>query len=468
MRATLTLFPLRLLTDYVAHYPSVCFNMVELRRVVVTGLGAVNPLGCTVADSWQALLHKTSGLCSLKEALENQNLSEESIEHELKLSSDLPCQVAAAVRGSMQKRENRSSRNVEFALLAGHEAMCHSGLHEWLPSQREECNRKHEIDRRIGVSMGCGMTSLRDISNSYYTLMNAGYRKISPHFVPKSLTNAASGRLSIEYGLQGPNCTASTACAAGSHAIGDAFRLIQQNAADVMLAGGSEACIEPVGIAGFCRLRALSTAYNDDPVKASRPFDAQRDGFVMGEGAAVLVLEEMEHAKARGAPLLAEVTGYGLAGDGHHITAPDPYGKGAEYAMRMALGFDETMGARVDYVNAHATSTPVGDEIEANVIDRVLYETTKRETGTHAFVSSTKGSTGHLLGAAGAIESIFAIQAIVDQKIPPTLNLETIQEKTRFQHVESTLTNQEVNVAMNNSFGFGGTNASLVFERIHE
>ena len=436
------------------------------RRVVVTGMGAVSPLGPTMESSWKALLENHSGVTTLQQALESQHLSSDSLNQELRLAQDLPCQVAAPVR-MMTKKDNRTSRNVQFALEAGRQAVEQAQLLSWLELERNKRNN-HQRGQRIGVSMGCGMSSLRDITTTYQTMMDGGYRKLSPHFVPKLLTNSAAGRLSIEYGLQGPNCTASTACAAGSHAIGDAFRIIQRNQADIMLAGGSEASIEPVGLAGFCRLRALSTGFNEDPTKASRPFDTNRDGFVMAEGAAVLLLEEMEHAKARGAPLLAEVIGYGLAGDGHHITAPDPEGRGAEHAMRMALGFDETLGSKVDYVNAHATSTPVGDEIEARLIDRVL-STTNRTDNTPLFVSSSKGATGHLLGAAGALEAMFTIQALVDQKLPPTLNLETVEEEHGFHHVSSSTfssTGKDIDLAMSNSFGFGGTNASLVFQRI--
>ncbi|KAL3918010.1 MAG: hypothetical protein SGILL_004447 [Bacillariaceae sp.] len=348
---------------------------------------------------------------------------------------------------------------------------------------------------RIGVCIGSGMSGVREITQAMRTVVpttkdddeetKISIRKLSPHFIPKVLTNSAAGRLSMEYDLRGPNLSPSTACAAGSHAIGDAFRVIQYGTADVMVAGGTEASIEPLGMAGFCRLRALSTGFDDTPRLSSRPFDKMRDGFVMGEGSSILVLEELEHAKARGVPILAEVMGYGSSGDAFHITAPDEAGRGAERAMRMALQdaefwrYDDEENpadiiSKLGYVNAHATSTPKGDEIEALVIDRILRS--KRpdlKSSLSTYVSSTKGATGHLLGAAGALEAAFTVMTLVDQQVPPTLNLEDAQILGNddvafdplFEHVRqySTKPTNKIEVAMSNSFGFGGTNASLVF-----
>lgn len=303
------------------------------------------------------------------------------------------------------------------------------------------------------------MSGVRDIADAMHTVEKQGIRRLSPHFVPKILANSAAGRLSLEYGLQGPNHAVSTACAAGSHAIGDAMRCIQYGNADVMLAGGAEACIDPMSMAGFCRLRALSTGFAPD--ESSRPFDQLRDGFVMGEGAAVLVLEELEHAKARGAPILTELAGYGLTGDAFHITAPDSEGRGAERAMRMALDQAGIQVSDVGYVNAHATSTPKGDEIEGRVIDRVLPPNLR---DSPLFVSGTKGCTGHLLGAAGALEAAFTVMALVDKKIPPTRNLKSPEARSAFEHVTECKEVESLRAAINNSFGFGGTNASLVFK----
>jgi 3-oxoacyl-[acyl-carrier-protein] synthase II len=481
---------------------------IRRRRVVVTGIGAITPLGQTFVDSWRALLRLESGVVTLQDALYAQGLSEQSLARELELAKNLPCQVAAPVRrdrldnvddgeaSSSSYNDNRTARFVQFALLAGKQAIQQSNLDQWLVNNQDRHDRQ-----RVGVCMGSGMSSVREVMESYHTVQEKGYRKLSPHFVPKVLSNSAAGRLSIEHGLLGPNHSASTACAAGSHAIGDAMRMIQNNSADVMLAGGAEACIDPMSMAGFCRLRALSTCTHvSSPQQASRPFDRHRDGFVMAEGAAVLVLEELEHARARGAPLLAEMTGYGLSADAHHITAPDPDGRGAEHAMRMALAEANSLMSsfqlfsqseqllQVQYVNAHATSTPKGDEIEARVIDRVLCgggggdENNKtgndhvNDDSSPVFVSSTKGATGHLLGAAGALEAAFTVQTLVKQQIPPTLNLtqeddeETGATRVRFQHVKTAVHHPStlITVAMNNSFGFGGTNAALVFQRIIE
>jgi 3-oxoacyl-[acyl-carrier-protein] synthase II len=435
------------------------------RRVVVTGMGAISPLGTTLMESWEALLQNKCGVTTLDEALTtHQDLPDHVIERELKLAQSLPCQVAAPVKGI--KNDNRTSRFVQLALLAGAEAIQSANLKSWLGETNDHDEKYQHRRDRVGVCVGSGMSSVREISEAVHIMEGQGLRRLSPHFVPKVLSNSAAARLSIAYGLGGPNHSASTACAAGSHAIGDAMRCIQYNDADIMLAGGAESSIDPLSMAGFCRLRALSSGF--PPMESSRPFDRLRNGFVMGEGSSILVLEELNHAKQRGAPILAELMGYGLAGDGFHITAPDPAGRGAERAMRMAMSQAGSDGSDVGYVNAHATSTPKGDEIEAQVIDRVI------QAGSHSpqnplFVSSSKGSTGHLLGAAGALEAAFTVMSLVDQAIPPTLNLDEIDgDEVGFQHVTETKKVDNLCAAMSNSFGFGGTNAALFFRTYNE
>jgi len=426
------------------------------RRVVVTGIGAITPLGNTLKASWKALLQNENGMTSLATALQLQGLAADVHERELEISQKLPCQVAAPVRGL--EYDSRTSRFVQMALLAGAEAVQQAQLSVWLLSSEER-------QERAGVCVGNGMSGVREVVEAARTVQESGLRRLSPHFVPKVLANSAAGRLSLEHQLRGPNHSASTACAAGAHAIGDAMRCIQYDSADIMLAGGTEACIDPLSIAGFCRLRALST--NFPPEEASRPFDRRRDGFVMGEGSAILVLEELEHAKQRGVPILAELKGYGLSGDAHHVTAPDPNGRGAERAMRMALKQAGLPPSTVQYVNAHATSTPKGDEIEALAIDRTLCS----ERSEDLFVSSTKGATGHLLGAAGAIEAAFTILSLTEGTIPPTKNLDEMdeaEESVSFEYVRGMPLKGDLNVAMSNSFGFGGTNASLVFTKYQE
>ena len=433
-------------------------------------------------------MHLESGATTLQDALSQQGLSESGLQRDLDFAKQLPCQVAAPVRlGPDQGYDGRTARFVHFCLLAGKEALEQSKLDGWLKERSNYlCDNNLEDRRarqRVGVCIGSGMSSVREVIESYETVQERGYRRLSPRFVPKVLSNSAAGRLSIEHGLLGPNHSASTACAAGSHAIGDAMRNIQMGSADVMLAGGAEACLDPLSMAGFCRLKALSTNWQNSPEHASRPFDCRRDGFVMAEGAAVLVLEELEHARARGAPLLAEIIGYGLSGDAHHITDPDPAGRGAEHAMRMALTEAdeestvdcESGSLRVQYVNAHATSTPKGDEIEARVVERVLCGDGMGHDPhpSSVYVSSTKGATGHLLGAAGALEAAFTVQALVDQRMPSTLNLDQPDEgaaEGRLSYVQgyALCSAEPLTVAMSNSFGFGGTNAALVFQVLGE
>lgn len=434
-------------------------SLQSKRRVVITGIGAVTPLGLDFASTWRQLLQQQgTAATTLEQALRYQGLDEEALQHELSLVSSFPSQVAAPVRYTLHQ-DPRTARFVQFALQAGREAMENAGLTTWVGEKDNHDMIYQQRRQRVGVCIGSGMSGMREASQALRAMEKSSYRKISPHFVPKVLPNSASGRLSILFGLQGPNHTASTACAAGTHAIGDALRAIQLGQADIMLAGGAEACIDPLSIAGFCRLRAVSTHF-EDPQQASRPFDRHRDGFVMAEGAAILVCEEKKHAEAREAPILAELCGYGLTGDGNHITSPDPQGLGAELAMTMALKDAGIGGRDVDYVNAHATSTPLGDEIEVKVIDKV--------SGYNGdlLVSSTKGATGHLLGAAGALEAAFTVQTLVDQCVPPTNNLKDPVGNGAFQHVTSTTNVDSLQIAVSNSFGFGGVNASVVFRRM--
>lgn len=320
---------------------------------------------------------------------------------------------------------------------------------------------------RIGVAVGMGMIDLDSICETFTDLQTNGYKRISPHFVPRILANMAAGQISIKYGFKGPNHSVSTACATGAHAIGDSMRLIRNGDADIMVCGGTESCITPLAIAGFCRLRALSTNFNDAPKKSSRPFDRDRNGFVMGEGSGILILEELEHAKKRNAKILAEICGYGLSGDGSHITSPHPEGRGALLAMNGALRDAQLTANDIGYINAHATSTPLGDNIEANAIGKLFAENVK-----NVHVSSTKGAHGHLLGAAGNLESIFTIMACHDGIMPPTINLDNISDDIKFinviANVQKKWENERKRIALKNAFGFGGTNASLCISEYRE
>jgi len=459
-------------------------------------MGVVSPLGTTTEKSWETLLGGGSGATSLEEALLFQDLAQDQFDREWKIAKTLPCQVAAPVKGlheafvgdttGSDRNPRTTARFVQMALLAGSQALQQADLLDWLSEDAEtETDNEIGVNRgdRFGVCVGSGMSSVRDITSAWDQVVRDGkIRRLSPHFVPRVLANSAAGRLGLEFGLRGPNLAPSTACAASAHALGDALNAIRSGSCDLMLAGGAEASIEPLGMAGFCRLRALSTAFNDTPEEASRPFDDRRDGFVMGEGAAVLVLEELEHAKQRlsssnnsNARILAEVTGYAATGDAFHVTAPDEAGRGAERAMQLALQEDRSSFEPVPlgYVNAHATSTPKGDQIEAAVVDRVLRSTnTGNNTESTCYLSSTKGVSGHLLGAAGALEAAFTVQSLFDQRIPPTANLsippEHDNDETLFTHVAGTQALEpasSVELAVSNSFGFGGTNASLVFRR---
>jgi 3-oxoacyl-[acyl-carrier-protein] synthase II len=417
-----------------------------MRRVVVTGMGMVTPLGCGVDITWANALAAKSGIVHITDFPVD----------------DLACQIAGVVpRGPKGEgkfnpddwMEPKESRKVDpfivFAMAAAQEAVEDSG---WLPKTREE-------QVATGVLIGSGIGGLIGIEEAAHTLKERGPRRISPFFIPGRLINLASGQVSIRYGMKGPNHSVVTACSTGAHAIGDASRLIALGDADVMVAGGAEAAVGRLAVAGFAACKALSTHFNDRPEIASRPYDRDRDGFVLGEGAGIVVLEEREHALARGAKIYGEVVGYGLSGDAYHITAPAEDGDGAERCMRMAMKRAGVEATDVDYINAHGTST-MADTIELAAVERVL-----GDAASHASMSSTKSMTGHLLGAAGAIEAIFSLLAIRDNIAPPTRNLDTPDVETAIDLVPHTKRERPIDVAISNSFGFGGTNASLVFRR---
>jgi 3-oxoacyl-[acyl-carrier-protein] synthase II len=426
-----------------------------MRRVVVTGIGLLTPLGQGAELTWKAILEGKSGAGRITTFD----------------PTDYACQVACevprvdgrggggeGVPGSFNpddtlapKDQRRVDDFILYAIAAADEAVKDSG---WVPENDED-------KERTGVIIGSGIGGLATIERTSVELFEKGPRRVSPFFIPSALINLASGQVSIRHGFKGPNHSVVTACATGAHAIGDAARLIKYGDADVMVAGGAEAAICPVGVAGFIACRAMSTGFNDNPQKASRPYDKDRDGFVMGEGAGVLVLEEYEHAKARGAKIYAEVAGYGLAGDAYHITAPAEDGDGGFRAMKAAIKDAGIDPADIDYVNAHGTSTPLGDEIELGAVTRLLGDAAKGMT-----MSSTKSATGHLLGAAGAIESAFTVLAIRDQIAPPTINLDNPSVETQIDLVPNKAKPMKIDIALSNSFGFGGTNASVVFKKV--
>ncbi|MBB36973.1 MAG: beta-ketoacyl-[acyl-carrier-protein] synthase II [Hirschia sp.] len=427
-----------------------------MRRVVITGMGLVSPLANGREATWSRLIEGRSGAGRI-----------DTFD-----ASDLACQVACQVpwktgRGGgseddphafdpdavmSAKERRRIDEFILYGVAAADEAMADSG---WVPETEED-------KYRTGVLIGSGIGGLNSIANTAVVLHEQGPRKVSPFFIPGALINLVSGQVSIKYGLKGPNHSVVTACATGAHAIGDSMRLIQHGDADVMVAGGTEAAVCRIGVAGFVACRAMSTSYNDAPETASRPYDAGRDGFVMGEGAGILVLEEYEHAKARGAKIYAEVVGYGLSGDAYHITSPDTSGNGGERAMRAALKYSGLAPTDIDYINAHGTSTPAGDEIEVMAVSRVLGE----EASAKANLSSTKSAIGHLLGASGAIEAAFTALAIRDGVCPPTLNLENPSFDSPIDLTAKVAKKREINAAISNSFGFGGTNAALVLKKV--
>jgi 3-oxoacyl-[acyl-carrier-protein] synthase II len=417
-----------------------------MRRVVVTGLGLVTPLGVGVKHTWARLLNGESGIRDI-EGFDVSDLA-------AKIGGQPPAGPASeglytADEWVEPKDQRKIDRFIVYALAAAQQAVEEAG---WTPSDEESLER-------TGVMIGSGIGGLETICEGAVTVHERGPRRLSPFFIPAALINLASGQVSIKYGFKGPNHAVVTACSTGAHAIGDAARLIGWGDADVMVAGGAEAAVCRVGIAGFAAARALSTKYNDTPEAASRPWDEGRDGFVMGEGAGIVVLEELEHAKKRGAPIYAEVVGYGLSGDAYHITAPAEDGNGGYRAMRAALKSANLNADDIDYVNAHGTSTPLGDVIELNAVKRLLGDAT-----TDLSMSSTKSAIGHLLGAAGAVEAIFSILAIRDQIAPPTLNLQNPAPETKgIDLVPNKAKEREIKAALSNSFGFGGTNASVIF-----
>ena len=415
-----------------------------MRRVVVTGMGLVCPLGIGVENVWKRLTNGASGIASIAN-FETSDLA-------CKIAGQLP--VGKAVDGAFDpdewvevKDQRKMDRFILCAVAASEEAVHNSG---WLPEAEEDLDR-------TGVLIGAGIGGLPGICDTSVILHERGPRRVSPFFIAANLINLASGQVSIRFGFRGPNHAVVTACASGAHAIGDAARMIMWDDADVMVAGGAEATVCRIGMAGFAASKALSTNFNDAPEKASRPWDVDRDGFVMGEGSGVVVLEELEHAKRRGATIYGEIIGYGMSGDAHHITAPAPDGSGAYRAMRAALKRAKLNAEDIDYINAHGTSTPLGDEIEVNAVKR-LY-------GDHAYslsMSSTKSAIGHLLGAAGAVEALFCIKAIQSGIVPPTLNLEKPSPGCDIDLVPLEAKERRVRNVMSNSFGFGGTNASLI------
>ena len=419
-----------------------------MRRVVVTGMGMVTPLGSGVDHNWSQIIAGKSGIARI----EGFDVS------------DISCQIAGQVPGAdavgglnlddwIDPREQRKQdRFIQLGLVAACQAIEDS---DWKPQDRESQNR-------TGVMIGSGIGGLESIVKTDQLMHEKGPRRISPFFIPSALINLISGHVSIRYGFRGPNHAVVTACSTGAHAIGDAARMVALDDADVMVAGGAEAAVCRIGMAGFAAARALSTSYNDTPEAASRPWDKGRDGFVMGEGAGIVVLEELEHAKARGAKIYGEIKGYGMSGDAHHITAPAEDGDGGFRAMQAALKRAGLAPSDIDYVNAHGTSTPLGDLIEAKAVARLL-----GDAAANVSISSTKSATGHLLGAAGAIEAIYAIKTVQTGDLPPTLNLNDPEDQVAdFDLVPLKSRHRKVRNAMSNSFGFGGTNASLIMGEV--
>lgn len=409
------------------------------RRVVVTGLGIVSPIGLNVSENWASIIAGRSGIANITRFD----------------ASAMACQIAGEVKGFdatqyiSPKEVRRMDTFIHYGLAAGIEAVRNAGLDTPLPDPT-----------RIGVNIGAGIGGLPLIEETHSALLEGGPRKVSPFFIPGSIINMISGNLSIQFGFKGPNLAMVTACTTATHCIGESARIIEYGDCDIMIAGGAEAAVSPLGIAGFAAARALSTR-NDDPATASRPWDAGRDGFVMGEGAGVLVLEEYEHAKARGATIYCEVAGYGMSGDAHHITAPCEDGEGASRCMINALRNAAANVDEVDYINAHGTSTPLGDIAEMIALKRAL--------GEHAYktaVSSTKSMTGHLLGAAGGVEAVYSALAVYHQVAPPTINLHDQDPQCDLDFVPNVPREMTIDLALSNSFGFGGTNGTLAFRRV--
>ncbi|MBI2608391.1 MAG: beta-ketoacyl-ACP synthase II [Deltaproteobacteria bacterium] len=409
------------------------------KRVVVTGMGAVTPLGLTIKDTWNALIQGHSGV-SLISRFDTQ---------------DFPCKIAAEIKNYnpdlyfTKQEARRLERFSQFAVVAAREALQDSGL---------ELSEEEKL--KTGVIVGVGMGGVEVVENAVLTLKEKGVRRLSPLVIPLMIPNLAAGHVSIQLGLKGPNVCTTTACAAGSHAIGDAFKHIQDGRALMMLAGGAESVISPLGIGAFCACKALSTR-NDAPERASRPFDEERDGFVMGEGSGILVLEELDHAQKRKANIYAEIVGYGLNSDAYHITNPSEGGEGAARCMEMALSDARLSKEDIGYVNAHGTSTKAGDIAESSALKTVFKDQAK-----NLCVSSTKSMTGHLLGASGGVEAIFSVLALKNSKLPPTINLENQDKECDLNYIPNETIEKNVNFVLSNSFGFGGTNASLIFKKI--
>jgi len=415
-------------------------QQIRRRRVVVTGLGLICGVGRTVPEVWQGLLAGRSGMAEIK--------AFELTGH--------PVRFAAEVKDFdplifIDKKEARKmGRFIHFAIAAAQEAMDHSGL------KVDESNRD-----RVGVHIGSGIGGFDVIEREHSAMLAGGPRKISPFFIPGSIVNLAAGHVSIRFGARGPNEATATACTSSAHSIGDAFRIIERGDADAMIAGGTEAAITPMGVGGFAAMKALSTR-NDDPTHACRPWDKDRDGFVVGEGAGILIMEELEFARARGARILAEVIGYGMSADAYHMTGMAPEGEGCFRAMTAALMVAGFAPDTIDYVNAHATSTPLGDALESKAIENVFGERALNHT---LLVSSTKSMTGHLLGGAGGLEAGITIMAMIEQTAPPTMNIVELDPQCRLNYVPNTPKSAKIDYALSNSFGFGGTNGSLVFRR---
>ncbi len=422
--------------------------MKQLRRVVVSGMGIVAPLGCGLESVWNNILSGKSGARKIDE---------------FKVD-DLACQIACTIplgdfsEGKYNpddwmdpKEQRKVDPFIVYGLAAATQAIKDSAIN--LDSEEKKC--------RAGVLIGSGIGGIGGIHDASLVLNEKGPRRISPFFIPGRLINLVSGHVSIRFGLKGPNHSVVTACATGTHAIGDAARLIAFGDADIMVAGGTESAINRLALAGFSAARALSTGFNNEPERASRPYDKDRDGFVMGEGAGIVVLEEYEHAKARGAKIYGEIIGYGLSGDANHITAPAPDGNGGFRSMQAAIKNAGIKASEIDYINAHGTSTPLGDEIELGAVERLL-----GDAADNIVMSSTKSSVGHLLGAAGAVEAIFSLLAMRDNIAPPTINLDNPSVDTKINLAPHKPVKKQINVALSNSFGFGGTNASLIFRKI--
>ncbi|WP_035346828.1 beta-ketoacyl-ACP synthase II [Edaphobacter aggregans] len=413
--------------------------MIE-RRVVVTGLGLICGVGNTACEVWEGLMAGKSGMAEIT--------AFDLTGHTVRLAAEV--KNFDPLKFVEKKESRKMGRFIHFALAASEEAMKHSGL-----------TVTDEISDRVGVHIGSGIGGFDVIEREHTALMNGGPRKISPFFIPATIINLAAGHVSIKYNAKGPNEATATACTTSAHSIGDAYRIIQRGDADVMIAGGTEAAITPMGVGGFAAMKALSTR-NDDPTHACRPFDKDRDGFVVGEGAGILILEDLEFAKARGAKILAEVIGYGLSADAFHMTGMAPEGEGCSRSMSHAIKSAKISADEIDYVNAHATSTPLGDALESQAIENVFGDRAKNGT---LLVSSTKSMTGHLLGGAGGLEAGITIMAMQHQIAPPTMNLVEADPQCRLNYVPNKPQPAKIDIALSNSFGFGGTNGSLVFKR---